>query len=368
MVYPDAWDAADLKLGIWRGRSARIEKVVEIKSMPSGNSEFVEYAFLIQSNSARVLAGADHTVSPWDESGHAELNNADAFVSLSGSQLRGAVLRTPVAWYYVDGEMVRVPVLVTFDIQSDGETVRATKHIPRTLITTALAAGSHLFTDATFDPDAHPETSSVDGYVERFSAESWSSLTSGAGTNSNDNSSNSLQFRISNDGSGNPWQVQRPIFTFDTSSIGSGQQIDSGTVEITYGIMSDSAGYSSNFTAALVASTPASTTSITDADYSQLGSTELATGRHAYGTTGARTFTLNASGLANVDPEGDAKFGIRDGYYDLDGNTPSGTAGEYIRYEPRSSEHGDAAELDVTHSAASSFNAGYTVNANPEGN
>jgi hypothetical protein len=82
VVYPGAWDSADLRLGIWQGKAARIEKVVDIHSMPSGDSEFVEYSFLIRSSHARVLAGPNFDISPW-HGRHAELFDAQAFVCQS---------------------------------------------------------------------------------------------------------------------------------------------------------------------------------------------------------------------------------------------------------------------------------------------
>lgn len=369
VVYRGAWDCADLRLGIWQGKAARIEKVIDFHSMPDGDSEFVEHSFLIRSSHARVFAGPNLNVSPW-QNGQAELFDAQAFVARADSQLRGVLLKAPVAWYYTaDGTEVRTPIRVTFEIQDDGETVRCTKHIPRALIATALSNGSHLKADATFSPDASPETSSVDGSVGRLSTESWSALRAGSGTASDDSNSSLLKLQITLDGSGNGWGVDRPIILLDTSSIGSGNQVDSGTLQLDYGIQSDGASLSSNFTAALVGSSPASNTSIADSDYQTVNSTEMATGRHAYGTTGLRSFTLNAAGIANIPVDGVAKFGIREGYYDLDGNSPSGTPGGYTRYHPRPAEYtGTASDplLTVVTSAASSFGAWYAA-ANPSG-
>lgn len=360
MVYPDAWDSADLKLGLWRGRSVRIEKVVEIKSMPSGDSEFIDYSFLIRSSNAQVLAGAGHNVSPWDESGHAELDNADAFVSLAGSQLRGTVLRTPVAWYYVAGELVRVPVLVTFDVQSDGETVRATKHIPRTLIATALAAGSHLFTDATFSPDASPETSTVDGYTRKSNGTgSWSSLVTGAGNTTEDGWSNKSGPQATY-WAGDWTSIWRLWAGFDTSSIGAGQQIDTTALTLyKYNNQGPSTEWDSDYLNVYEA-VPATATALATSDHANMGTTTLSdTGitnyRFEHDAAGtAFEWTFNASGLLVVDPDGLTQLGVayEDDRSDTTPPTPGGNktfGGNFYMAESAGSDP----ELDVTHSVPS---------------
>lgn len=370
MIYPGAWDSADLKLGLWQGRSVRVEKVVEIHTMPSGDSEFVEYSFLIRSSMAQVLAGADHNVSPWDESGHAELDNADAFVSLAGSQLRGTVLRTPVAWYYVNGEMIRVPVLVTFDVQSDGETVRATKHIPRTLIATALAAGSHLFTDATFNPDASPETTTVDGFTDAFNRnEPWADIITAPGGNSAD-SVGQQDLRVWAKNITDNWEYLSHLhFLFDTSSIGSGQSVDSASLTLSlYRSASDDLGLNWN----VYSTNPASNTALVNGDHDSVGATAFSTAREIateHWDWTAIAMTLDAAGRGAVDMEGVSKFGIamqedrENGTY----GDPAWVASDRSAIKVRMAENGtNTPTLTVTHSEAAS--GGATIHSGCVGN
>ena len=65
VLYPDAWDSAHLRYGIWHARSARIEKVVEIHTMPAGTGD-IEYQFRMRSSKAQVRAGELHDTSPMD--------------------------------------------------------------------------------------------------------------------------------------------------------------------------------------------------------------------------------------------------------------------------------------------------------------
>lgn len=355
IVYPSAWDSADLRLGIWHGRSARIEKVVDITSMPSGDSEFVEYSFLVRSSTAQVLAGPDHSVSPWDN-GHAELNDSDAFVSLAGSQLRGTVLRTPVAWYYADGEMVRVPVRVTFEIQGDGETVRATKHIPRSLIATALAAGSHLFTDATFSPDANPETSTFDGLtLDANNTLSWAGIITATDASNLYDTDATADFRIWAKSSTNNWDfLTRGHFLFDTNSIGAGQSVDSASIDLSVDkFYLDEFDFYANF----YSTSPASNTALVNGDHDSVGTTPFSTGKKI--TTMStnwttETWTLNSDGRDAIDVAGVSKFGLAVNYDRENATTgdPTWVASDRSGFVVRLSENGtNIPVLTVEHSA-----------------
>lgn len=345
VIYYNAFgQGQNLIYGHWHGRTSRLEHVIEITEMPAGDSEFLTYDFYIESEDATTFVGQNYDQRPWagNSGDGATVQGFSVFLAKGSDPAtpRGAVLRKPVCWWKnLDGTTTIKDVRVDVVIQPDRETVKATKYIRRSDIAEALAQGSPYRADATFSPDASPETSSVDGSAGRLSTESWSALRAGSGTTSDDRSSSLIKLQITLDGSGNGWGIDRPIILFDTSSIGSGNQVDSGTLQLDYGIQSDEASLSANFTSALVGSSPASNTALVDADYQTVNSTEMATGRHAYGTTGVRAFTLNAAGIANVPVDGVAKFGIREGYYDLDGNSPSGTPASFTRYHPRPAEY-----------------------------
>ena len=373
VVYRGAWDCADLRLGIWQGKAARIEEVFDIHSMPSGDSEFVEYSFNIRSSHARVFAGPNLDTSPWDGR-HAELFDAQAFVARADSQLRGVLLKTPVAWYYTsDGTEVRTPIRVTFEIQDDGETVRCTKHVPRALIATALANGSHLKADATFSPDANPETSSVDGYTANSNVYgSWSGLMASSASLTLDSGTTLVQ-TMRDGGVDNYRDFNRPITLFDTSSIGADQVVTAATQALT--ISSVNAGTSwDSVNLNIYGISPASNTAIVTADHLTISRTPRLSAGVQWGglrTTGSgavASFVFDATGRATVNTTGVSKYAVAWEYEESD-TTPaidmSGTTGPIWH----SSEAGGTANdplLTVTHSAASSFGAWYAA-ANPSG-
>ena len=370
VVYRGAWDCADLRLGIWQGKAARIEEVFDIHSMPSGDSEFVEYSFNIRSSHARVFAGPNLDTSPWQD-GHAELFDAQAFVARADSQLRGVLLKTPVAWYYTsDGTEVRTPIRVTFEILPDGETVRCTKHVPRALIATALANGSHLKADATFSPDANPETSSVDGIVKGSSQGTWATLIGGV-ANYVDDSSASGDLLVQATGTSSVYEQYRHMFFgFDTSSIGAGQQIDSATLRLNFDNqrVTTSMGLSSQ----IYTSSPASNTSLAIGDYMAFGSTPLTDSARdmnseSFDRTNV-TQTLNADGRAAINMEAVTNLGIGVTAAHESGS-PTWSSGAAAKINILTAETTGTANdplLTVTHSAASSFGAWYAA-ANPSG-
>lgn len=361
ILYSNAWDSAHLRYGIWQGRSTRLEKVVEIHSMPSGTGD-LQYQFQIRSSQAQVLAGANHDQSPWNAAGVAELNNADAFVALKGSQLRGTVLRTPVAWYYENGSMVRVPIRVTFQVQSDGESVIATKHIPRSLITTALAAGSSLFTDATFTPDANPEISTVDGLtLVANQSLSWTNMLTQAAVFVYD-SDLAKEFRFWAKSTTNNWdQFSRAHFLFDTSSIGAGQQVDSATIDLSV----DKTYFDEfDFYAKFYSTSPASNTGLVLADHGTLGTTPFSDGIKITDLSTdwtTKTWTLTADGKNAVDMEGISKFGLAINYDREHATTgdPTWVINDRSGFDVRFSETIlNQPTLTVTHSEASGGGGG----------
>ena len=370
IIYPNAWDSANLRYGIWHGRSARIEKVVEIYSMPPGTGD-VSYKFLVRSSQAQVFTGVRHDIRPWNASGQAELNNADAFISLRGSQLRGTVLRTPVAWYYEgtghDRKMIKEPIRVTFQVQSDGESVIATKHIPRSLVTAALAAGSSLFTDATFNPDANPESSSVDGGTARsVSSESWSVISSSAGTFGRASDSQE-DLKASATGTTDRYSMLwRLHHLFDTSSIGSGQSVDSASLTLNVDRQAiSSLGLSWN----VYSSNPASNTDITSADHVSVGTTAFSTSRVCNAESTDPTsvvFTFNPDGENAIAVDDVSKFAIafqedaENGTY----GDPTWTSINNTSLRIRMSEYagtGDDPLLTVEHSAGGGGGGGGSV-------
>lgn len=214
---------------------------------------------------------------------------------------------------------------------------------------------SHKFqmATATFNPNANPETTSVDGYAARVATEIWATIRAGAGTTADDLGT-SLFCQYST-GTAPNWSAFYRTFTlFDTSSLGASAVISSA-VQSFYTVTDGNFAVSLR----LVTTTPASNTAIVAADFSQQGTVAQATDR----TTASMTlnayndWTLNATGLGNISKTGITKFGLRV-VGDADNVEP--TPGDGLTSNMREHQSTDAAnkpKLVVT----------YTVPATPSG-
>ena len=157
MLYSNAWDGADLRMGTFSGMRPRLNKIIAIKEMPAGDGEYVEYSFLMRSNKAKATVDG---VRPWNGNpgDYFNLFGREAFIGREDSEIRGAILGQPKCWWYTtdeDGEEIQETrdIELHCTVLSDGETVRATKKIPRAYIQQAISDGSYLFTDEVFYTD-----------------------------------------------------------------------------------------------------------------------------------------------------------------------------------------------------------------------
>ena len=165
-------------------------------------------------------------------------------------------------------------------------------------------------TEGTFYPDADPETSTVDGHAGRTVAgETFNSIRNGAG-NFADDFSTFLTSRLDAVSTTDMYgELYHSILLFDSSSLGASANISSSIFS----------GYSSGKTATLgetpihlAASTPASNTSIVNADYQQIGRTSFGSITYANLTASQyNDITLNASGLSNISKTGISKFSLQ---------------------------------------------------------
>lgn len=354
ILYPNSWDGVDLRIGLWRGSSTRIEKVLEIKRMPHGKSKNLEYSFLLRASKARALFGGSKGKRAWKgKSGDfIDLENNQIFVALQDSQLRGMLFRQPVCWWYdKEGEIVRHSVKIRFEILKDLETVKCTKYIPRKLIAKAIKDGSYLRTDATFTPDADPEVASMDFWTQRSVAnQTWSGLSTGNG-NGASASNTSGYIRMRSDTTTNRYNLlNRANFFFDTSSL-SGLVTDA---TLKFYIFSYSNPNPPNWSSSIniYGSTSTNVTAPTVSDFQAVQSTPLATAISAgsLNTSGYNTFTLNTSGKAAVNTSGLSRFVSILSTYDLDVATPTWASNVTHFYRNYYSEQGSSfsPELEVT--------------------
>jgi hypothetical protein len=127
----------------------------------------------------------------------------------------------------------------------------------------------------------------------------------------------------------------RNFLPFNTAAIGSGKTMVSGTIDLKIFTRNDFDAHGTS-QYALVSNTSASDTTLSTADFDAVGSTELATRLTGIKNTNSsyvsRTFTLNASGLANINGSGYSKFAVREGNWDLDGNNIMDTSTQPYSY------------------------------------
>lgn len=169
----------------------------------------------------------------------------------------------------------------------------------------------------TFYPDANPESGSVDGSVARASVnEAFATIAGGAGTLYYDSSGILTTPSINASTTSNQYAGHYyPVFVYDTSTIGAGGSVSAGTFSVAASAKGDN--YSPLYASGIVpvATTTASNTALAAADYEDMrGKTKLATAitSAAWDVTGTayNDFTLNASGLANINVASTSKFAL----------------------------------------------------------
>jgi len=179
---------------------------------------------------------------------------------------------------------------------------------------------------------------SLDGYVGRETADldagqTWANLKAGAGTVFNYTDNGSIVFYSETAHVTNPnWaKLFRSIFLFDTSSIPDGATITAATLSI-YGKASKARNQTNEPSLNIYASTPASTSALEAADFTQIGSTPFCDTPISYtnwNDAGYNDWVLNATGLAAISKTGVSKFGVRDSVYDVGSTSPTWDGANY---------------------------------------
>jgi len=171
------------------------------------------------------------------------------------------------------------------------------------------------FDTTVFNPNASPETTSTDGFVTRAGvSETWATIRVGAGTAADHTTANpTTAFRVFTAGVASNYQeFDRDITLFDTSTLGNVAVIYSAIYSI-YTNALNAGTYALKMR--IVTSSPASNTTLVAADYSQLGTAAQVTAdlaQASFASAGYNDFTLNLTGLGNINPIGITKFGTRD--------------------------------------------------------
>ena len=169
-------------------------------------------------------------------------------------------------------------------------------------------------TTSIFFPDAHPESTSVDGWAARAAAiESWTAVRTGAGSTHQDLSTTARTELTSDGPTVGDWiALRRGIALFDTSSLPDADVILSATFGIVNTLIQDP--FAGGDSLSLVESTPASNIDLANSDYGNVGTTKQAPDLVLAEMVGDgltyNVFKLNATGLASIDAAGITKFGL----------------------------------------------------------
>jgi len=153
----------------------------------------------------------------------------------------------------------------------------------------------------------------------------------------------------SEDIGGPRFRCSRIFDMFDTSAIGTDD-----VTAVVYGITSGAKGDGYGDSVHIVASTPASDTSLTTADFDQVGSVSFASkALSAITVEQYEYWTLNPAGIANIDGTGYSNFAVRLGY-DVNNTNPSssGTRNYFGMYMSENSGTTKDPKITVTHEAA----------------
>jgi len=181
-------------------------------------------------------------------------------------------------------------------------------------------------TTTTIYPDANPEVTSIDGWLDTDSTDlGWSSISSATGSRAFDDYTNAGLVFWREGSSANTWRyLRRSIFLFDTSALHDGDVVNSATMSLYGTAKYDPPNASPNID--IYTSNPASSTALTATDFSTIGSVSLTGSPISYAswsTSGYNNFSMNETGLANISKVGVSKFATRNANYDVTGNAPS---------------------------------------------
>lgn len=166
-----------------------------------------------------------------------------------------------------------------------------------------------------FYPDAHPETTTVDGDVGRNAVnETWGNIRAGAGNYVDDSSASSYMSLVSSSTTTNQFAtLLRNFWLFDTASIPDSAIISATTLSLCAAGAAVNSFAGTAYEIDVVSSTPASNTALANGDYQNIGATVFCSIAFAsLAASGSyNDFVLNSNGIANVSKTGVSKFSTR---------------------------------------------------------
>ena len=303
-------------------------EVIEMNSIEGGVSLF---ARAWRSDGSQVGFGKDGTV----DLERFRVINPPILVDNSN----GTIIRTSTD--SITGEVHRIKLredLKLATLHDLAHTIKVTDTKPRGKVISGKRGSTHTI----YRPDTgNPGTTTVDAGVYSGQGAVWDTqhdLATGASVENSTPAS--LLARLT----GGNYDLQRFWYHYDTDDIDTGDTIDSAILSI----MPSSNGQN-GVTAVLVSSTAASDDAIITADYDAYGTTEFASRVTSFSSGTFFDFSLNASGISNIDKDGVSKFAVIEGSKDFDDVAPSNTVSVSIRSADEAGTDNDP-KLVVVHS------------------
>jgi hypothetical protein len=185
--------------------------------------------------------------------------------------------------------------------------------------------------DSTYSPDAHVETSSVDGSTSEVSSGSWTTLITAAGDSHDDDDAGNYFGYASGTGTDNWTTLGRPMFLFDTSDIPDDATITSANFSIYCYQKANT--FTQRPTYNLYSCAPASATDLVNGDFDSADNTTALSDAIAYDSisaTGYNEWALNASGLALISKTATTNITVLTNF-DATGVAPTFEASKYSR-------------------------------------
>lgn len=200
----------------------------------------------------------------------------------------------------------------------------------------------------TFYPDAHPETSSVDGETEEYTGVAgtgviWATIRGADGNGHQDVGTENLPCRIFADTVSERWrEIRRGIYLFYTEGLPDDCIISAATISLRGLSKTDGVNITNDVN--IYSSAPAANNDLVDGDYNSLGEIAYCDTPiiHAnWDTAGYNEFAFNATGIAAISKTGVSKFGTRNATHDAANSPPTWASGDSAYFTCYSADQGN---------------------------
>ena len=388
VIYKQAYPSidADLIYYVKHGKMPVLEKLVRFNSAISDDTD-VEFGLRYTDTPAITPSTLDDSKDRDDEAtaNRTKLSNGEVIAQDKGfyvkpfsvTQNRGIGMKEIKIWDSTATDLnagtTQKIESVSTDIKSDGSgNSILTKHIKASFFS-SVTYPVYTDTTTTVYPDAHTESTSVDGLVSTYNTTAdWNTAHDlSTGDYAYDNQTTlPLGYMRSNIGGSNTIGLYRWFILFDTSGIDDDDEISAATLSF-YAISTatNNVGGDSEVsvqTCSVVQSSPASNTALVTGDFNQCGSVDdpaqgIDSGERFdpysdFTTSQYNDIDLNSTGIGWIAKDGITKLGVRNMPDITDDDIGSAKYNHYMNVgSADQSGTSKDPKLTVTHAAATTF-------------